>query len=446
MVGIAVCALLAAPPLLGQVDNVVDPDPDPVLTEQQPASPPPVDPAMLRAALGDSGSGSALGPATAMAILDAATGESLYADKSDRALIPASSIKILTAAAVLHHLGPAHRLSTTVVLGRSGAGNELTIVGGGDATLRTTRAVGYPASTSLADLAERTAGALRQRGATEVSLRWDASAFSGEPLAQGWSTPVVASGLISPVSALSLDDVAAGLSDPAQLAAGRFAEQLRSRGILVAGTPSEAIPPPDAAGEVIATASSPPVAALVARMLTESDNDLAESLARLAAVAAGESGDFEGWSRAAAALLRVLDVPAPGLVVRDGSGISRDNRIAPITLSAVLRAAMTTAGGALTWIPSGLAVGGFTGTLEERFGEPMGPEPVGLGRITAKTGTLTGVTSLTGIVRTEQERALVFSIVSNSATDTAAARDAVDEIATRISTCGCAAGARTVVP
>jgi len=89
----------------------------------------------------------------------------------------------------------------------------------------------------------------------------------------------------------------------------------------------------------------------------------------------------------------------------------------------------------ITWAPTGLPVGGLTGSLSNRFS--AGDTAVGAGRVRAKTGTLTGVTSLSGLVTTAQGRPLVFVVLGTDTPDTLSARRALDRFAARLAECGC---------
>ena len=81
----------------------------------------------------------------------------------------------------------------------------------------------------------------------------------------------------------------------------------------------------------------------------------------------------------------------------------------------------------------GLPVAGGTGTLADRF--TVGENP-GAGWVRAKTGTLTGVSSLTGIVQTVDGRVLSFALISGG-TSPADARPALDAVAGKLRECGC---------
>lgn len=457
MVGRSAAAVFAAAALVALsavgVPVSAEPDQPPPPAEQPPLLPlqaaeaPQFDAATLQSALAPLLADPALGADPGVVVLDGVTGQTLLDQRADGAVIPASSLKIATGLAALASLGPQHVISTKVV--RDGTG--IVLVGGGDPTLLTVPAPTPPVfapPATLSDLAAKTAAALQAAGETTVQVRYDASLFTGPALSSDWDPTFVGLGIISPVSALTVDpasreiDARALDADPAGATAAWFVARLNTLGItanlVAAGTA-------DPTGQEIASVDSAPISALVDRMLDISDNDVAEALFRLAAIGEGLPGSFDGGTEVVQDTFAELQVPTPGLVIRDGSGLSRENRIAPITLAASLQIAIDpqakvvqdpSAGlGAVTWLPPGLPVGGFTGSLDGRFDSAA--TAAGAGRVHAKTGTLTGVTSLSGVVATDQERPAVFVVLGNETADTLAARDALDKVAARIAACGC---------
>ncbi len=417
-------------------------------------STPSVDAAVLAAGLGPLLADPALGPEPGAVVLDGADGTTLLDLRADAPLAPASSLKVATGLAALAALGPQTRLATRVVRDADGG---LVLIGGGDPTLVTlppTSATGYPAPASLAELADATAAALKASAVPQVALRYDAGLFTGPSLSPDWDPDFVGLGIVSPVSALTVDpdsqqiDGRALDSDPAGAAAAWFAARLQTAGLAVTSvTPGTAGPEADD----VASVRSPPIGALVDRMLDLSDNDVAEALFRLAALGMDLPASFEGGVQAVTSTLTTLQVPMPGLVVRDGSGLSRSNRIAPATLAAALQITADPGSPALsqepgerglegiTWLPAGLSVGGLTGSLADRF--DTADTSTGAGRVQAKTGTLTGVTSLSGVVTSGQGRPLVFAVLGNGTPDTVQARAALDRIAAALAGCGCQAAA-----
>ena len=147
----------------------------------------------------------ALGPATGAVVLDAVTGDPLLNTAGSTAFAPASTTKLVTAASALHEMGPTARLTTSVV--RGGDASDVILVGGGDPTLSTSvNYLGFPAATSLKSLAASTARALKAAGLHIVTVHVDDSLFTGPRTAPTWPSTYVTSGVVSPVSALTINE------------------------------------------------------------------------------------------------------------------------------------------------------------------------------------------------------------------------------------------------
>lgn len=184
----------------------------------------------------------------------------------------------------------------------------------------------------------------------------------------------------------------------------------------------------------LADVTSPTVAELVQRMLTDSDNDLAEALARQVARASGRPPTFAGGAAAVmAAVSPVLQGASLRLV--DGSGLSVLDRASPRALARLLAAAASPDRPQLRPILAGLPVAGLTGTLADRY--RSGPPAAVRGILRAKTGTLDGVSSLAGLAVDRDGRLLAFAVVADRAPYYLSAQAALDRVAARIADCGC---------
>ncbi|MBC2903947.1 D-alanyl-D-alanine carboxypeptidase/D-alanyl-D-alanine-endopeptidase [Streptomyces cupreus] len=370
----------------------------------------------------------ALGNRHSSSVVDVTTGKRLYGAGAGTALTPASTTKIATAAAALSALGPDHRLTTRAALEPDT--EELVLVGGGDPTL--TAREDAEGLASLRALAKDTAAALKKDGVREVTLSYDTTLYAGDEV-----HPIGVNDNLAQVSALMADeartdDSASGpaprAADPAAEAARTFADLLKDHGI------STTSPGPSKAtdrAETLAEVSSPPLSALVERMLTNSDNDIAEALARQTAIATGERPDFDGAGRAIRAELKRLGLPVTGADFKDGSGLNRGDLLTADTLTALLAKSGDLAHPELRPILTGLPVAGFTGTLTSRYTDGAA------GVVRAKTGTLTGVNALAGTVVDQDGHLLAFAFLATDTTDPAAAQSALDAAATALAACGC---------
>jgi D-alanyl-D-alanine carboxypeptidase/D-alanyl-D-alanine-endopeptidase (penicillin-binding protein 4) len=376
---------------------------------------------------------SALGGALNGLVVDAATGTPLFVRRPGLAEPPASTTKLLTAVAALDTLGADARLTTSVVR----AGRTLYLVGGGDVTLAATQRSGYPTPATLGQLAARTASAV---AGTRFTLRYDAGRWQGPSQAEGWQPSYVGGGNVAPVSALEVDEgrltgftsihPQPRVSDPAAAAAAAFGKALVAAGVRVDGVPRPARAPRT---PPVATVESPPVGALVQRMLTDSDNDLAEALARSVALRAGLPASFTGAARAISAALAKNGLPVGGLRLHDGSGLSTLDRVTPRLLVAVLRLVVQRP--ELRPVTAGLPIAGFTGTLADRYRHR--PNSGGAGVVRAKTGTLAGVNTLAGTVVDADGRLLVFAFLTNRAASPDTTESALDRLAADLAGCGC---------
>ena len=367
---------------------------------------------------------------SAAIVLDPATGEFLFDRGAQSPQVPASTTKLVTAAAALHVLGAQTRLATTV----QSDGSTITLVGGGDATVVTgTRP---RSAASLTDLAKQTAAALP--AGSSVVVNYDDSLFSGPELAPGWSRGWPRAGVVAPVSALMTDEgrVSKGslarAADPARAAAQQFTKLLKLNGATATlGTNAT----PLDGSEEIARVESPTVSTLVQQMLTDSNNDLAECLAHLVGLKSTGKATFKTGASATIEAVNELGISTVGMALVDGSGLSSRNRIAPYTLALLISSTAGDQADDLWPIAAGLPVAGLTGTLADRFAVKGMKQAIGYVR--AKTGSLNDTVALAGSVRDRDGRVLVFAILANSIPSVAAARATVDKIANQLAKCGC---------
>jgi D-alanyl-D-alanine carboxypeptidase/D-alanyl-D-alanine-endopeptidase (penicillin-binding protein 4) len=183
--------------------------------------------------------------------------------------------------------------------------------------------------------------------------------------------------------------------------------------------------------------SSAPLDQVVERVLEVSDNEAAEVLFRHVGLATRDDGSSAAAQSGVAQILGEHGVDLRGSVLYDGSGLSRENRIDPRLLVDVLQTASSAAEPDLRPIVTGLPVAGFTGSLAYRFEDG---DPRGRGRVRAKTGTLTGVSSLAGLANDIDGDVLVFVLIADKVrlADTLDARDALDDAAAALGACRCA--------
>ena len=222
------------------------------------------------------------------------------------------------------------------------------------------------------------------------------------------------------------------VDDPARQAAQVFAAALEKEGLKVRRVRPGS---PGSAAREVDRIESAPVAAIVQRMLTDSENDYAEALAHLVGGRLLGEPTFAGGARATRETLEGLGIDVTGVTLADGSGLSRANRVPARFLAEILAASVTGTPPEIASIPSGLAVAGLTGTLEDRF--ITAATKAGRGFVHAKTGTLTGVSALAGTVLDRDGRTLVFAMVDDRARSLTRTRETMDVVASTLATCGC---------
>ena len=360
----------------------------------EPATPSPIDDASLRTTLATLADNPALG--TFHGRVSTADNETVFDRASDEPLQPASVTKVLTASAALLSLGAQDRITTEVVRGADPG--AVTIKAAGDVWLD---------AEALDDLAEQVG--------TADAVYIDTSAWDGmAEMLPGWNPLDIDGGFVAPLQ-------------PAMLSGGRLggettgdvprshapaldvAQALADR----VGAQTVGLGPAD--GEVVAAVESPTLVQRLELMMKNSDNVYAEAIGREVALERGTK-DAPG---ATLSVLEERGYDTSGVVLRDNSGLSTEDRIAPKLLNALLHDAV--AEPALRPLLSALPVAAGEGTLEDRFGDLPGR-----GWVRAKTGTLDGTASLAGTVTSVNGNVYTFALICNDA-DVLAARRAMDE-------------------
>lgn len=369
--------------------------------------------------------------------VNSSTGQILIDDRGEQANAPASVMKLLTASAALATLGPDHRIPTRVYQGATPG--EIVLVGGGDPTL-SSLAPGIPsyyagATAFLGDLAEQVKTARSKdpalKDAPITSVTVDESLFDGD-WHENWHVEDRTGGAISLVSALQVNgdrqDPKAKYSPrgetPALTAGQAFADKL---GIPPTAVKENGKLPEGAAqlGEVL----SEPVSALVGYMLRDSDNTIAEALARLTAIKRGTGNSFTAIHPAIKQSLKDLGLDVEDMTITDGSGLSGKTRVRPRLVVELLQV-ITSGIDHQQPILDALPANGGSGTLQQRMTD------LPLGSVRAKTGTLNEVLGLAGYLHGEKGTEITFAyfVVGNPTSKTN--QDALDAITAGTYKCG----------
>ena len=373
-------------------------------------------------------------------ITDAMTGKQLWALGADVPMQPASTNKVLTAAAALLTLDRDSRLTTTVVAPDQTASPGLVVLdGGGDPTLSAAATdvdTWYRGAARISDLADQ----VRRSGVRPRVVQVDVSAYSGPTMARGWDPLDIDGGDIAPMEAVMLDG---GRTQPVSVDSARSRTPAldagRALAIALGVNPATVtVRPTPATGEAIASVQSPPLIERVRQMMSESDNVMAESIGREVAAAVGKPQSFDGGAQSVLGQLSKAGIDTDGATLMDSSGLSVDDRLTAETLDGVINAAAAdatlTANHELRPLVDLLPIAGGSGTLSNRFLDTdAGRSAAGLLR--AKTGSLTGTNALAGFVTDANGRVLTFSLISNGAGPTG--RTAIDAVAAALRSCGC---------
>ncbi len=426
----------------------------------------------------------ALGGSVAIDIRDATTGQPLYAVGADLPRVPASTAKLLTAAAIVQAGAPARegrsdepesgdgtpsdlqeRIATTAV--RGATRDQVILRAGGDLLLAPGR--GNPGAVlgraGLADLAGQVATTMKRDGMTSVSLALDESFAAGPRLAPGWEQADVDLGLTGPIAMIGLaserpEPGKPVPADPGASVAEAFRTALTGAGITVrpgltritgaagsstdgstaASAASPAATTGNSAEEELGRVESAALLDVLGYALDMSDNALTESLARRAAYQAGAGTDVAQVATWVRSQVGTMGLSTDGLTLADASGLSAGSTVPVRTLSDLLVLAL---GPDRRWpdlaiLVQELPVSGYDGTLFDRY--LSRPQRLGAGMVRAKTGTLTGVSGLAGTVLTRDGRVLAVAVIADRipAGGTSAGRAALDRLMTALAGCGCA--------
>lgn len=400
----------------------------------------------------------------------------LYSRDPQHYFIPASTVKLITTAAILQELGSDFRIKTSIYSDNNGI---FAIVGRGDPSLTTVQ---------LKDLAQQ----LKNQGINTINqLIADESYFTGFSVHPNWEWEDVQAGYGAPINSLilhqnSLDLILSpqAVGQPLKVTWVRPTQSqgwliennsvtvkaherefvkigrdltssiIRVSGQLRVGSESEpvyaAVVEPtlnfiqefrnilETEGiqvnqvsigindlnqtQEIARIESPPVSELIQEVNLESNNVFIGALVRILGVQQPSSNALESGLNTVKEVLSELGVDSESYHLVDSSGLSRQNLVSPEALVQTLKV--------MSNLPlfevykKSLPIAGVSGTLKERFKQSSAT-----GIVFAKTGTLTGVSALAGYIESPDYSPLVFSIlVNNSNLSTRELRTAIDNI------------------
>lgn len=408
---------------------------------------------------------------SAVLVVSLDRGDTLYSRQADRLYTPASNLKLFTAASALHHLGSDYRFETVLLATGPVAGDtvrgDLILVGRGDPDLVTAdlaaladtlarRAVhvvtgDVRVDDSYFDDVEWGSGWMWDDGPfwywpyvsaltlndNSVTVRVHPGAGPGDPvvvalypataymrldvtavtgaadadttleIVRHW-TPKANVIDVTGVLPAVVDSVVEirTVEDPALYAATVFGELLRSRGVTILGSIRHG-PLESAIADTLARHVSDSLAVSVRNFLKDSDNLTGEQLVKvLGAETAGPPGSYEkGLAAERAFLSREVGLDTLSIRLADGSGVSRYNLVTARQIVRLL-AYVANRDDLAEVYAAALPIAGLDGTLEDRMaGTPAE------GHARAKTGSLSGVSALSGYAPAADGERLAFSIV-----------------------------------
>jgi serine-type D-Ala-D-Ala carboxypeptidase/endopeptidase (penicillin-binding protein 4) len=370
------------------------------------------------------------GAASGLLVVDSETGKPVCARAAGRPRSLASNTKLFTTSTALARFGPDYRIATNLLSdGRIDVDGvlhgSLYLQGAGDPAL------GVPAfynryggglGTNLFGLKTQ----LRGAGVRAVTGRLHADDTVFDRLRGVADSGYATSPYIGPLSGLSFDSgyrgsIAEGFaSDPAMLAATKLAGALRASGVALQTQAARGVTP--AGAEPLATVRSPTISQLVEATDVYSNNFFAEMLVKLLGSRFGAAGTTQAGTDV---VERFARSHGSGIQAVDGSGLTRGNRASPAQVVELLQAMRAEPVG--DEFIQDLALTGHEGTVADRT-----HGTAAYGRCRTKTGTITGVSALSGYCFNRSGRTMAFSILMGSVSDLSLAHYEQDKIAAAI--------------
>ncbi len=370
------------------------------------------------------------GAASGLFVVDADSGQPVCARAAKQPRSLASNTKLFTTSTALSRFGPEYRIATKLL---SDGDIDLTGTLHGSLYLQ---GAGDPALGSPAFYNRYMGGVGTNLFALKTQLQADGvRAVTGRLYADdtvfdrvrgvadsGYAT----SPYIGPLSGLSFDSGYSGSitegfsSDPATLAATKLAQALRSSGVAIDPKVARRQTPPGALPA--ATVRSPTMSQLVEATDVYSNNFFAEMLAKLLGANFGGAGTTRAGTEV---VERFARSHGAGVHAVDGSGLTRSNRASPSQVVHLLEA--------IRGLPvadqfiQDLALAGREGTVADRM-----HGTAAAGHCRTKTGTLTGVSALSGYCFNRSGKTMIFSILMGGVTDLSLAHYEQDKIAAAI--------------
>ena len=337
-------------------------------------------------------------------VYDLTDGQSLYAINAAQRMRPASCQKVVTAVTALNFLRDDYKLTTDFrITGKIVGGvlqGDLIVVGGMDPLV------------TPSELLQAAASIKQQQGIESISgnLVYDLSMREDKPFGWGWCWDDD----YGPLSALLVDG-----KDNFE---NKWLDALEKAGIRTSNLGSrQGVKVKETSRSIYQIKHY--LDDLLVPMMKNSDNIYAECLFYQTAATVGKKG--AGHKEAAQRteeLLKKIGVDPNPYKIADGSGLSLYNYVSAEMLVALLGYAWRNESIREHLLPS-LPVAGYDGTLQKRM---VGTE--GEGNVKAKTGSVTGISSLAGYLTTVNGHVLAFAIINQGIDSMAMGRAFQDKV------------------
>jgi D-alanyl-D-alanine carboxypeptidase/D-alanyl-D-alanine-endopeptidase (penicillin-binding protein 4) len=372
-------------------------------------------------------------------VVNLTNGQVLYDNGGNTPSITASSVKIIAATAAMQALGPQFRMSTKVVYSPSHP-DTVTLVGGGDPTLRRTGGSSsvYANAPKMSDLAQQVKDWASANNITAINhLVLDSSLITGSTWDSSWPTAERTQGFQPQITGLMVDGdrenpalaKSPRSTDPIGRAGREFKKALGdiaanadiTNGLAASGATK------------IAEVKSATLPTLIKYMISASDNTLAEYLARHVAISQGLPSNLESIQAGYQKALASMNLDWTGVVIKDGSGESKFDVVTPALFNKIMAQLTAVDKGNLHDILKGFPIAGKTGTLAGRF---TGDNAVARGHVYAKTGSIFHAYALVGYMDAKDGSSLAFAFFASGPATSTATRTALDTVTTAVYNCG----------
>lgn len=353
-------------------------------------------------------------------IVNSRTGDTIFSRNAGKLFMPASNQKVLTSSVALAQLGPDYRFRT--VMGTRGTlrdgtlNGDLIVIGRGDPSLSdrmrgsATNAMLAIADSLSARGIRRITGSLRPGGDTfpdniyGYGWEWDDLTSSGTPTDE----LLFNEGMVRTVTRTARGDTVelVGTRNPTDAYLAALDTALRARGMVAGLGVSDSIVALDAPLDTLYSFDSPPLREILKHFLKPSQNQIGEILIKTLGLERTSVGIPDSGAAVITRQLRAWGVDSTGVVVYDGSGLSRHDLVTPETMVKILVAMQRDT--AFSVFYDALPIAGVDGTIRTRMAGTAAAN-----NMHAKTGTIEFVRSLSGYVTTADGDRLVFSFLSN---------------------------------